>query len=102
MAPPIVTPNVKEKIKLYHDAGLMVYPGGTLFEAYFVRNQLDDFLRFVDDLGLETVEVSDGSMVIEEDAKCEMIHRLAKKYRVSAKSAPKKRASSSAPTSGRR
>ena len=22
----IVTPNVKEKIKLYHDAGLMVYP----------------------------------------------------------------------------
>ena len=78
----IVTPNVKEKIKLYHDAGLMVYPGGTLFEAYFVRNQLDDFLRFVDDLGLETVEVSDGSMVIEEDAKCEMISRLAKKYRV--------------------
>ena len=48
----------------------MVYPGGTLFEAFFVRKQLDDFLRFVDHLGLETVEVSDGSMVIEEDAKC--------------------------------
>ncbi|MGB1384968.1 MAG: phosphosulfolactate synthase [Flavobacteriales bacterium] len=78
----VATPNVKEKIKLYHDAGLMVYPGGTLFEAYFVRKQLDDFLRFVDDLGLETVEVSDGSMVIEEDAKCEMIHRLSKRFRV--------------------
>ena len=59
----IVTPNVKEKIKLYHDAGLMVYPGGTLFEAYFVRNQMDDFLRYIDHLGLEPLEVSDGSMV---------------------------------------
>ena len=78
----IATPNVKEKIKLYHDAGLMVYPGGTLFEAFFVRNQLDDYLRFVDDLGLETVEVSDGSMVIDEQVKCEMISRLAKNYRV--------------------
>ena len=48
----------------------------------FVRKQLDDFLRFVDELGLETVEVSDGSMVIDEDDKCEMIHRLAKRYRV--------------------
>ena len=78
----IVTPNVKEKIKLYHDAGLMVYPGGTLFEAFFVRNQLEDYLRFVDELGLETLEVSDGSMVIEEDAKCEMISKLAQNYRV--------------------
>ena len=40
---------MSRKIKLYHDAGLMVYPY-TLFEAYFVRNQLDDYLRFVDDL----------------------------------------------------
>ena len=36
----------------------------------------------MDHLGLETVEVSDGSMVIEEDAKCEMINRLSKKFRV--------------------
>ena len=78
----IATPNVKEKIKLYHDAGLMVYPGGTLFEAYFVRNQLEDYLRFVDNLGLETLEVSDGSMVIDEQVKCEVISRLAKNYRV--------------------
>jgi phosphosulfolactate synthase len=78
----VVTPNVKDKIKLYQDAGLTVYPGGTLFEAYFVRKQLDDYLRFVDDLGLDCVEVSDGSMVIDEDDKCEMIHRLSKKYKV--------------------
>ena len=36
----------------------------------------------MDDLGLETVEVSDGSMVIDEQVKCEMISRLAKNYRV--------------------
>ena len=75
----MVTPNVKEKIKLYHDAGLMVYPEAP-FEAYFVRKQLD-YLRFVDDLGLETVEVSDGSMVIEEDAVRDD-SPFGKKYRV--------------------
>ena len=78
----IVTPNVKDKIKLYQDAGLTVYPGGTLFEAFFVRKQLDGFLKFVDHLGLGCVEVSDGSMIISEDDKCEMIHRLAKYFKV--------------------
>ena len=40
-----VTPNLKEKIKVYRDAGIPVYFGGTLFEAFVVRNQFDDYRK---------------------------------------------------------
>tara|TARA_B100000768_G_C11283855_1_gene380568 strand:- start:3642 stop:4451 length:810 start_codon:yes stop_codon:yes gene_type:complete len=78
----IVTPKVAEKAKLYKDAGFDVYCGGTLFEAFFVRNELDNYLRFIDKMGIECLEVSDGSMVIPHDEKCEVIARLSKNYKV--------------------
>ena len=34
---------LKEKIKLYQDAGMKVYLGGTLFEAFVVRNKIDAY-----------------------------------------------------------
>lgn len=74
--------NVKDKVKLYHEANMRVYVGGTLFEAFLVRNQLDDYKKYIDGLGLQTVEISDGSMVIPHDEKCEMITSFAKNYRV--------------------
>ncbi|MFM1932860.1 MAG: hypothetical protein RL226_2163 [Bacteroidota bacterium] len=78
----LVTKNLKEKIKLYHDAGMKVYCGGTLFEAFYIRGMLDDYLKYIDGLGLSTIEVSDGSMVIPHDVKCEIIQRLSKNYTV--------------------
>ncbi len=77
-----VNPDVKEKIALYKKHGLRVYPGGTLFEAFAIRNQLDDFRRFLDNLGFDAVEISDGSMEIDHDKKCEYIRTLAKDYLV--------------------
>ena len=78
----VVTPQLKEKIKLYKDAGFKVYFGGTLFEAYAIRNQFDDYRRVLDTFGIEHVEVSDGSMEIAHDIKCEYIRTLAKDYTV--------------------
>ena len=77
-----ITPNLKEKIKVYHDAGIKVYLGGTLFEAFYIRGQLKDYLKLLDSLGLDTAEVSDGSMTIAHDEKCELIQRLSKDRRV--------------------
>lgn len=73
-----ITPNLKEKIKIYQDQGIRVYLGGTLFEAFYVRGQLDDYLALLDDLKLDMLEVSDGSMTIPHDEKCELIQRLSK------------------------
>ena len=57
-----VTPNLKEKIKVYHDAGIPVYFGGTLFEAFIVRDQFDDYRKILDKYDLKYAEVSDGSI----------------------------------------
>ena len=78
----LLTRYIDKKIKLYHKAGIMVYVGGTLFEAFTVRNQFDDFCRLMDKLKLEMVEVSDGSISIEHDTKCEYIQKLSKNFKV--------------------
>lgn len=74
--------NLTEKIKLYHQAGMKVYLGGTLFEAFVVRNQIDAYKKYVDQLGLNTIEVSDGSISIPHDQKCQWIADLSKDYTV--------------------
>lgn len=78
----IVSKNVKEKVKLYKQAGIKVYVGGTLFEAFIVRNKFDDYLRYIDDLKLDSAEVSDGSIELEHEIKCDYISKLAKNYTV--------------------
>lgn len=77
-----VTPKLKEKIEHYKRAGFKVYFGGTLFEAYLIRNQFDDYRRLLDYYGLQHVEVSDGSIEISHDKKCEYISTLAKDFTV--------------------
>jgi len=72
-----VTPNLKEKIAIYHAAGLPVYFGGTLFEAFIVRNQFDDYRKLLDEFKLDYAEVSDGSIDMKQDDKCEYIRQLA-------------------------
>lgn len=77
-----VTPNLKEKIKVYQEHNIPVYFGGTLFEAFAVRGQFEDYLNTIKEFGLQHVEVSDGSMNIEHSVKCNYIERLAKEVTV--------------------
>lgn len=72
-----VTPNLKEKIAIYHAAGLPVYLGGTLFEAFVVRNRFDDYRKLLDEFELDYAEVSDGSIDMNQDEKCDYIRQLA-------------------------
>jgi phosphosulfolactate synthase len=78
----VITPNVIEKIKLYKEAGFKVYLGGTLFEAFIVRDKFEDYVKFVDKLKIDHAEVSDGSIVMDHGKKCEYINKLAKHYTV--------------------
>jgi phosphosulfolactate synthase len=77
-----VTKRLKEKIAVYEAAGIPVYFGGTLFEAFIVRGQFDDYRRVLDTFGLRYAEVSDGSISLNHDKKCEYIHELAKQVTV--------------------
>lgn len=71
-----VTPNLREKIEVYKNAGMPVYFGGTLFEAFLIRNQIDDYVAMIKDYGIEYVEVSDGSITIPHTEKCGYIEKL--------------------------
>jgi len=71
-----VTPNVKEKIKIYTDAGIPTYFGGTLFEAFIIRNQFDDYRKVLDKYNMTFAEVSDGSIELDHDIKCDYIRKL--------------------------
>jgi phosphosulfolactate synthase len=77
-----ISKNITEKIKLYKEAGMKVYFGGTLFEAFIARGMFDDYRRLLDIYDVDTAEVSDGSIVLNHDKKCELIHTLAKDKRV--------------------
>jgi phosphosulfolactate synthase len=73
-----VTPNLKEKIDLFHAANVPVYFGGLLLEAFIIRNQFDDFLNVAKEYGITYFEVSDGSLDISHAEKCGYIEKLAK------------------------
>lgn len=77
-----VTNNLQEKINLYKSAGIKPYLGGTLFEAFYARGKFDDYLRVLDKFDLELAEISDGSIIIPHDEKCELIARMAKERTV--------------------
>jgi phosphosulfolactate synthase len=77
-----VTPTIVEKLKIYRDANIPVYFGGTLFEAYVIRGQFDDYKRLLDKYKITHTEVSDGSIEINQEEKCEYIRSLAKDFTV--------------------
>jgi phosphosulfolactate synthase len=73
-----VTPNLRDKIELYQSFGLPVYFGGTLFEAFLIRNQFEDYLAVCKDFGITWMEVSDGSITIPHAEKCGYIEKMTK------------------------
>jgi phosphosulfolactate synthase len=77
-----VTPKLQEKLDVYEAAGIPVYFGGTLFEAFVVRKQFDDYRRLLDKYKMTFAEVSDGSIEMDPDDKCEYIRQLAQQVTV--------------------
>ncbi|MBR9999092.1 MAG: phosphosulfolactate synthase [Cyclobacteriaceae bacterium] len=74
-----VTPILKDKIRLYKESGIPTYFGGTLFEAFIVRNQFDDYLKVLEKYDMEYAEVSDGSIELDHDLKCNYIRKLSER-----------------------
>jgi phosphosulfolactate synthase len=73
-----VTPNLREKIEVYKSYDIPVYFGGTLFEAFLIRNQFNDYISVCKDYDISYMEVSDGSINIPHAEKCGYIEKLAK------------------------
>src|SRR5579875_1428344 len=65
-----VTPNLEEKLDVYRSYNIPIYFGGTLFEAFLIRNQFDDYVNVCKKYEINFMEVSDGSITIPHAEKC--------------------------------
>ena len=75
-----VTPNLRRKLAVLD--GKRVVVAGTLFEAVYARDRIDEYKRWLRDLGLTHVEVSDGTVEIPRERKLELIEELAADFTV--------------------
>ncbi len=87
----LITPGFEKKISIYKKSGTLPYFGGTLFEAFIVRNMFNEYVEFLDKHEIEMVEVSDGSYDIEHERKLEYISRLAERGKVISEVGSKKK-----------
>jgi phosphosulfolactate synthase len=78
----LITKNLKEKIKIYRQAGIRPYFGGTLFEIFQIRGKFDEFRKFINEYDLDLAEISDGSMNLPHAKKLECIRILSKELTV--------------------
>lgn len=73
-----VTPDLEKKLEVFKSFNIPIYFGGTLFEAFLIRNQLEDYIQMCAYYGVAYMEVSDGSVNIEHKEKCKLIEKLTK------------------------
>lgn len=78
----MVTPNIKDKIAVLKQNAIKPYLGGTLFEAFIARNMFDEFRKLLDTLKLDLAEVSDGTLEMPHEKKCEYIAKLSQQVTV--------------------
>ncbi len=87
----LITPGFEKKILIYKKAGAIPYFGGTLFEAFIIRNMFSEFVEFLDKYEIDLVEVSDGSYDFEHSKKLDYISRLAERGTVISEVGSKKK-----------
>lgn len=77
-----ITPNIKDKIKLYQEYNVTPYCGGTLFEKCYVQNKVTDYLHWLKQLGIVWVEVSNGTVNIPLEERLNLISEMKNDFHV--------------------
>jgi phosphosulfolactate synthase len=77
-----VTGAVADKVAICRDSGIALCPGGTLLEIAFAQGKVDRYLEWLRELGIDHVEVSNGSLPMARERKAELINRLAVEFTV--------------------
>jgi phosphosulfolactate synthase len=75
-----VTGNLERKLDVLQEKPVVI--GGTFFEVVFVKGKLDEYKRWLNDLGLTHVEISDGTIDIPRERKLELIADFARDFTV--------------------
>jgi phosphosulfolactate synthase len=70
--------DLQRKLDVYRAHGVPVMLGGTLTELAWLQGRIDELRRWLDELGIEHVEVSSGVVPIPADQKLALIRSLAR------------------------
>ncbi|TVQ65288.1 MAG: phosphosulfolactate synthase [Balneolaceae bacterium] len=77
-----VSTQLREKLAIYKENQIPVYFGGTLFEAFVLRNQLNEYIKILQDYNIRYLEVSNGSIWLSDQRKNEIIRDLSRDFTV--------------------
>ncbi|HET6527929.1 MAG TPA: phosphosulfolactate synthase [Balneolaceae bacterium] len=77
-----VTQNLEDKLAVYANAGIPVYFGGTLFEAYVLRDQLKEYMELLDRFNIKHAEVSNGSIWLSDQRKLDIIKEMSQRFTI--------------------
>jgi phosphosulfolactate synthase len=75
-----VTQNLRQKLEILKEKPVVI--GGTFFEVVYAKGKLDEYKRWLTDLGLTHVEISDGTVEMPREEKLELIADLARDFTV--------------------
>ena len=75
-----VTGNLQRKLEILREKPVVI--GGTFFEVVYAKDALDEYKRWLTDLGLTHVEISDGTVDIPRERKLELIADFARDFTV--------------------
>src|SRR5438093_6611929 len=75
-----VTANLERKLEVLREKPVVI--GGTFFEVVYAKGQLDDYKRWLGELGITYVEISDGTVEIPRERKLELIEEFARDFTV--------------------
>ena len=75
-----VTKSLERKLAVLKEKPVVL--GGTFFEVVYVKDRLDDYKRWLGELGLTHVEISDGTVDIPRERKLELIADFARDFTV--------------------
>jgi phosphosulfolactate synthase len=73
----LVTKDIDRKTSVLKDAGIGFYFGGTLFEHFVWTGRLADYLALVERTGATHIEVSNGTIPLDQATKAGYVRRLA-------------------------
>ncbi|MEH7180291.1 phosphosulfolactate synthase [Neobacillus vireti] len=77
-----ITRNIEKKIELYKQYQIKPYCGGTLFEKCFYQNKIPEYLSFLRNLGIEWIEISNGTLDIPLQKRLQLISKIKKNFHV--------------------
>jgi len=75
-----VTAGLERKLEILREKPVVI--GGTFFEVVYAKGQLDDYKRWLGELGITHVEISDGTIEIPRERKLELIEDFARDFTV--------------------